>query len=71
MEECWVAGELWIDHKKDIFFPRLSATTCANRPLGVDQSLNLNRVKSGGRDLDVDQSTPRVGLRATWESTPL
>ncbi|MQL95878.1 hypothetical protein Taro_028551 [Colocasia esculenta] len=37
VEESLVAGELWIDHKKDIFFPRLSAVTCTNRPLEVDQ----------------------------------
>ncbi|MQL83623.1 hypothetical protein Taro_016114 [Colocasia esculenta] len=42
---CWgrvegilVAGELWIDHKKLIFFLFLSTSACANRPLGVDQS---------------------------------
>ncbi|MQM16088.1 hypothetical protein Taro_049042 [Colocasia esculenta] len=38
VEELLVAGELWIDHKKAIFFPFLSASTCVNRPLGVDQS---------------------------------
>ncbi|MQM19739.1 hypothetical protein Taro_052750 [Colocasia esculenta] len=37
VEELLVAGELWIDHKKVIFFPCSSATTCANRPLGVEQ----------------------------------
>ncbi|MQL86380.1 hypothetical protein Taro_018911 [Colocasia esculenta] len=37
VEECWAAGELWIDHKKDIFFPFSSASACANRPLRVDQ----------------------------------
>ncbi|MQL73963.1 hypothetical protein Taro_006321 [Colocasia esculenta] len=37
VEECWAAGELWIDHKKDIFFPCSSATTCANHLLGVEQ----------------------------------
>ncbi|MQL75916.1 hypothetical protein Taro_008297 [Colocasia esculenta] len=36
--ELLVAGELWINHKKLIFFPRSSATTCTNRPLEVDQS---------------------------------
>ncbi|MQM09480.1 hypothetical protein Taro_042351 [Colocasia esculenta] len=47
---CWghvegllVAGELWIDHKKAIFFPRSSATTYANYPLGVDQSIEDNK----------------------------
>ncbi|MQL94960.1 hypothetical protein Taro_027627 [Colocasia esculenta] len=47
VEELLVAGELWIDHKKDIFFPRSSAATCTNRPLEVDQrtliTLSLNR----------------------------
>ncbi|MQL96947.1 hypothetical protein Taro_029629 [Colocasia esculenta] len=38
VEELLVAGELWIIHKKLIFFPRSSATTCANCPLEVDQS---------------------------------
>ncbi|MQL76924.1 hypothetical protein Taro_009322 [Colocasia esculenta] len=38
VEELLVAGELWIIHKKLIFFPRSSATTCTNRPLEVDQS---------------------------------
>ncbi|MQM20221.1 hypothetical protein Taro_053237 [Colocasia esculenta] len=37
VEERLVAGELWIDHKKVIFFPCSSATTCANCPLGVKQ----------------------------------
>ncbi|MQM00543.1 hypothetical protein Taro_033278 [Colocasia esculenta] len=37
VEECWVAGKLWIDHKKHIFFLFSSASACANRPLGVDQ----------------------------------
>ncbi|MQM07171.1 hypothetical protein Taro_040005 [Colocasia esculenta] len=32
------AGELWIDHKKDIFFPRSSSATCTNCPLEADQS---------------------------------
>ncbi|MQM08694.1 hypothetical protein Taro_041553 [Colocasia esculenta] len=53
VEECWAAGELWIDHKKVIFFPFSSASACANRPLGVDQSVSvgtLNRVQAGGRD---------------------
>ncbi|MQM17955.1 hypothetical protein Taro_050939 [Colocasia esculenta] len=33
------AGELWIDHQKDIFFPRSSSATCTNCPLEVDQRL--------------------------------
>ncbi|MQM03869.1 hypothetical protein Taro_036658 [Colocasia esculenta] len=37
VEELLGAGELWIDHKKDIFFPCLSAATCTNRPLVADQ----------------------------------
>ncbi|MQL82032.1 hypothetical protein Taro_014502 [Colocasia esculenta] len=37
VEELLVAGELWIDHKKDIFFPRSPAATCTNRPHEVDQ----------------------------------
>ncbi|MQL72344.1 hypothetical protein Taro_004689 [Colocasia esculenta] len=37
VEELLVAGELWINHKKLIFFPCSSATTCTNRPLKVDQ----------------------------------
>ncbi|MQL98914.1 hypothetical protein Taro_031630, partial [Colocasia esculenta] len=37
VEEHLVAGELWIDHKKVIFFSCSSATTCTNRPLGVEQ----------------------------------
>ncbi|MQM21136.1 hypothetical protein Taro_054169, partial [Colocasia esculenta] len=41
VEECWVAGELWIGHKKVIFFPCSSAMTCANRPLGVDQRVEF------------------------------
>ncbi|MQM11453.1 hypothetical protein Taro_044364 [Colocasia esculenta] len=44
VEECWVAGELWIDHKRDIFFPYSSAMICANCPLGVDQSSHLFHV---------------------------
>ncbi|MQM16040.1 hypothetical protein Taro_048993 [Colocasia esculenta] len=37
VEELLVAGELWINHKKLIFFPRSSAMTCTNHPLEVDQ----------------------------------
>ncbi|MQL83622.1 hypothetical protein Taro_016115 [Colocasia esculenta] len=37
VEGLLVAGELWIDHKKLIFFLFLSTSACANRPLGVDQ----------------------------------
>ncbi|MQM20582.1 hypothetical protein Taro_053605 [Colocasia esculenta] len=40
VKEFLVAGELWIDHKKDIFLPRSSAATCTNRPLEVDQRLS-------------------------------
>ncbi|MQL79312.1 hypothetical protein Taro_011750 [Colocasia esculenta] len=39
VEELLVAGELWNDHKKAIFFPLSSAATCTNRPLGVELSL--------------------------------
>ncbi|MQM03908.1 hypothetical protein Taro_036698 [Colocasia esculenta] len=38
VEELLGAGELWIDHKKDIFFPRSSTATCTNCPLEADQS---------------------------------
>ncbi|MQL73225.1 hypothetical protein Taro_005552 [Colocasia esculenta] len=37
VEELLGAGELWIDHKKDIFFPFSSAAACINHPLEVDQ----------------------------------
>ncbi|MQM03336.1 hypothetical protein Taro_036115, partial [Colocasia esculenta] len=37
VEELLEAGELWIDHKKDIFFPRSSSATCTNCPLEADQ----------------------------------
>ncbi|MQL88088.1 hypothetical protein Taro_020645 [Colocasia esculenta] len=40
VEELLVAREVWIDHKKDIYFPYSSGTTCANRPLGIEQSMN-------------------------------
>ncbi|MQM11746.1 hypothetical protein Taro_044657 [Colocasia esculenta] len=43
VEEFLVAGELWIDHKKDIYFPRSSAATCTNCPLEVDQRTTLCR----------------------------
>ncbi|MQM23518.1 hypothetical protein Taro_056583 [Colocasia esculenta] len=41
VEELLGAEELWIDHKKDIFFPRSSAATCTNRPLEADQRTTL------------------------------
>ncbi|MQM14380.1 hypothetical protein Taro_047311 [Colocasia esculenta] len=41
VEKLLVAGELWIDYKKDIFFPRSSAVTCTIRPLEVDQRTTL------------------------------
>ncbi|MQM15682.1 hypothetical protein Taro_048630 [Colocasia esculenta] len=50
---CWghvveflVAGELWIDHKKDVFFPCSSTATCTNRPLEVNQRIPLFAPKS-------------------------
>ncbi|MQL83560.1 hypothetical protein Taro_016051 [Colocasia esculenta] len=45
VEEFLAAGELWNDHKKVIFFPCLSATTCATHPLGVDQRSSWRLVK--------------------------
>ncbi|MQL86323.1 hypothetical protein Taro_018851, partial [Colocasia esculenta] len=41
VEELLVAGEQEIKHTKLIFYPCSSASTCAHRLLGVDQSLNL------------------------------
>ncbi|MQL69877.1 hypothetical protein Taro_002180 [Colocasia esculenta] len=38
VEELLVAEELWNDHKKLIFFPIASATTCTDSHLEVDQS---------------------------------
>ncbi|MQM16575.1 hypothetical protein Taro_049532, partial [Colocasia esculenta] len=38
VEEFLVARELWIDHKKLIFFPFSSAATCTNHLLGVELS---------------------------------
>ncbi|MQM08948.1 hypothetical protein Taro_041806 [Colocasia esculenta] len=38
VEELFVAEELWNDHKKLIFFPVASATTCTDSHLDVDQS---------------------------------
>ncbi|MQL97200.1 hypothetical protein Taro_029889 [Colocasia esculenta] len=35
VEELLVAGELWNDHEKAIFFPLSSAATCINHLLGV------------------------------------
>ncbi|MQL71416.1 hypothetical protein Taro_003724 [Colocasia esculenta] len=37
VEELLLAEELWIDHKKDIFFPHSPTATCTNRRLEVDQ----------------------------------
>ncbi|MQL78300.1 hypothetical protein Taro_010724 [Colocasia esculenta] len=37
VEEFLAAGELWNDHKKVIFFPCSSATTCATHSLGINQ----------------------------------
>ncbi|MQL70145.1 hypothetical protein Taro_002440 [Colocasia esculenta] len=44
MEELLGAGELWIDHMKDIFFPRSSVATCTNRPLEADQRVKEKKV---------------------------
>ncbi|MQL97577.1 hypothetical protein Taro_030272 [Colocasia esculenta] len=38
VEEFLVAGEQEIVHTKPFFFPFLSAATCTNHPLEVDQS---------------------------------
>ncbi|MQM10018.1 hypothetical protein Taro_042903, partial [Colocasia esculenta] len=55
VEELLVARELWINHKKDIFFPRSPAATCTNHPLKVDQMsltvqlyTTLDKVEAGG-----------------------
>ncbi|MQL98002.1 hypothetical protein Taro_030698 [Colocasia esculenta] len=45
LEEFLVARELWIDHKKLIFFPFSSAATCTNHLLGVE--LRARRVSKG------------------------
>ncbi|MQL74547.1 hypothetical protein Taro_006907 [Colocasia esculenta] len=37
VEELLVAGDLWINHKKLIFFPHSPATTCTDSHLEVDQ----------------------------------
>ncbi|MQM06255.1 hypothetical protein Taro_039077 [Colocasia esculenta] len=41
VKEFLVAGELWNDHKKVIFFPCSSAMTYATYPLGVEQRYYL------------------------------
>ncbi|MQL92756.1 hypothetical protein Taro_025389, partial [Colocasia esculenta] len=45
VEELLVAEELWNNHKKLFFFPFLSAATCTNRPLEVDQRSTLCQYK--------------------------
>ncbi|MQM14447.1 hypothetical protein Taro_047381 [Colocasia esculenta] len=40
VEEFLVAGEQKITHTKPFFFPFLSAATCTNHPLEVDQRTN-------------------------------
>ncbi|MQM10824.1 hypothetical protein Taro_043722 [Colocasia esculenta] len=54
VEECWVAGELWNDHKKLIIFPFSSASTCATRSLGVDQRCCSPRSRNGVLLVPVD-----------------
>ncbi|MQM01714.1 hypothetical protein Taro_034470 [Colocasia esculenta] len=44
------AGELLIDHKKDIFFARSSAATCTNCPLEADQRSKKRSNKPSGVD---------------------
>ncbi|MQL83385.1 hypothetical protein Taro_015876 [Colocasia esculenta] len=70
VEELLVAGELWIDHKKDIFFPRSSSTTCTNRPLEVNQRRRprtLEHDGSIGRVLR--QITTRISSRSDRDRT--
>ncbi|MQL72027.1 hypothetical protein Taro_004351 [Colocasia esculenta] len=69
VEELLVAGELWIDHKKVIFFPCSSATTSANRPLRVEQSLNLEPHPVQGTRFKPLVSR-RDGATCFWESRP-
>ncbi|MQL85712.1 hypothetical protein Taro_018236 [Colocasia esculenta] len=67
VEELLGAGELWIDHKKDIFFTHSSSATCTNCPLEADQRRRpcerdgpIGRVLWSCRD-----SIPRRVLNAT------
>ncbi|MQL92412.1 hypothetical protein Taro_025034 [Colocasia esculenta] len=50
VEELLVVGEQEIKHTKLISFPGLSATTCVNHPLGVDQSEMLTGHGECSRD---------------------
>ncbi|MQL73015.1 hypothetical protein Taro_005352 [Colocasia esculenta] len=70
VEELLGAGELWIDHKKDIFFPRSSSATSTNRPLEVDQRRRpCERDGPIGRVLwSCCDSIPRHVLNATKRS---
>ncbi|MQL91264.1 hypothetical protein Taro_023876 [Colocasia esculenta] len=70
VEERLGAGELWIEHKKDIFFPQTSTATCTNLPLEADQRRRpyecdgpIGRVLWSFRD-----SIPRRILNATKRS---
>ncbi|MQL99491.1 hypothetical protein Taro_032215 [Colocasia esculenta] len=70
VEELLGAGELWINHKKDIFFPRSSSATCTNCPLEADQRRRpYERDGPIGRVLwSCCDSTPRHVLNATKRS---
>ncbi|MQM01382.1 hypothetical protein Taro_034135 [Colocasia esculenta] len=77
VEELLVAGELWIIHKKLIFFPRSSATTCTNCPLEVDQSLNVDGACKGnpgecggGGCIQDAQGYVQVRSLVEWEHFP-
>ncbi|MQL99727.1 hypothetical protein Taro_032457 [Colocasia esculenta] len=70
VEELLGAEELWIDHKKDIFFPRSSSATCTNCPLEADQRRRpYERDGPVGRVLrSCHDSTNRRVLKATKRS---
>ncbi|MQM04544.1 hypothetical protein Taro_037343, partial [Colocasia esculenta] len=61
VEELLVARELWIDHKKLIFFPFSSAATCTNHLLGVE----LRTPKHHGY-LNTLHQTLETSFRTCW-----
>ncbi|MQM09702.1 hypothetical protein Taro_042578 [Colocasia esculenta] len=71
VEELLVAGEQVIKHTKLIFFPYSSATTCATRPLGVDQSLHLFHVPYNFYVETVDRKIPSLeDISIAWIEPP-
>ncbi|MQM13713.1 hypothetical protein Taro_046639, partial [Colocasia esculenta] len=80
VEEFLAAGEAGDPHTKPFFFPVVSAATCTNSHLKVDQRLHLTYMCCSGRASSVDTTWTSVdtlsqispeGVLGSIVSTPI